>query len=347
MVNTIHRDIIAPSTALSPAVSNLTEAMNTLINFGVINTRDLIQTEVNVIVQAVKDVLNEVFRTGNAIMNRLNNVLTNIYKRIVDRLTRSLDRTTQVIERSSRFFGQVLEGVHNIFKNLAARLLPQFQTCSAKLTSLSMKAVATTLETYTKDVTALINGVNADLQGKVTSISSHVNTTDTRITLVSAQLTADLLKNISIAFDAEANKTPAFTQCLDESTATVEYLQDLIDDNVDLCSKAATDAANAAQLALVEQTSDLQESAIQNVTTTCNCANVPTGATMAQKLTAQTCASRESKNLDITVLQAEVSAIRASFDSDAIIAQFDACIAEIENEIDPIREIVNSDIETC
>lgn len=347
MVNTIHNDIIKPSTALSPTVSNFTEAVNKMINYGVVNTRDIIATEVNVIVQAVKNVLNEVFQTGNTIVKRLNNTLTNIYNRIVNRLTRSFNRTSRVIERTSQLFGQVLEGVHNIFKNLAGRLLPQFQTCSTKLTSLSMKAVATTLETYTKDVTALINGVNAELQGKVTSISTHVNTTDTRITLVSAQLTADLLKNISVAFDAKADKTPAFTQCLDESTATVEYLQDLIDDNVDLCSKAATDAATAAQLALVEQTSDLQESAIQNVTTTCNCVNLPTGATMAQKLTAQTCASREAKNLDLAVLQVQVNAIRDSFNSATIIAEFDACISEIESQIDPIREIVNADIEAC
>lgn len=346
----ISNGLATPNPDVKPLLNDFLNSLNALLNIGIFHTDNVAKTVNDRMAKVFTNVANILVNTGNRVFERKRKILERIYKQTLNVLDIGNTRTNNAINRGATIVNRIINRVGNLISRVLGIVIPQFETCSTKLTSLGMANAANGMKSTTSNATAIFKSLNDKLDAQFNALSGHVNTTSTTVTVSGASITARLFKNITDLDESVAAPTQAFDDCLAEQWELVGYLPIMINDNLALCADAAITEANATDSAMDQELKALQTSSNAVVTNICDCvATITSSSNMVLRAQASTCASNALKSLDTAPIQEKGNQIASSHKKalEATTVTYDACIADIIEQLAPLEEFVESQILTC
>lgn len=338
-----------PNSAVGTAFTGFLKSFNEILNYGLIQTNDVVQDFTLLMAETARDVTNELMETANRIQTRRRAVLQSIFQRALDGLDVANNRTNVGLRRGATFAFRILERIRNVFVRVIGRVIPRLETCTTKLGSLQMANPTAAMQAYTKNATDIINALKVKLDNQYDSFWNHVNTTATSVTMLGVQLTADLMKNITDT-DELVENTQAFDDCMADTKTLVEYVPILIGDNLVNCMNTSFLEANSTDLAMEQEMKELEAGATATVTNICNCvANVSSTSSMLLRAQASTCATTAVKPLNSTAIEEEANDIAERHNSalTTTTAGFDKCNNDLSDALPDLMVYVYSQIDQC
>lgn len=200
---------------------------------------------------------------------------------------------------------------------------------------------------YSNSVKNAISSLQSTIQTELQTFEATVNTSANQETIFIADISAGLLQNITVVSNSSVNTNPAIESCLTDQAFQVGTLQQMFNENVDLCVVAATTSANVTKSSMTLEISAFLELLTNSTAKYCQCVEGMIGYDYYRRTKAKACVMDEMKKLDTINILAQDITQKLKQDLSSGNLQFDQCMKDITDQVPGVLDYLNGEITNC